>query len=134
MLRDPRYWTFHSFIVLLIAGLLELEDQLEQGQQPSVSEFLVDVAVFSIVIFFISWLSLQIVRLLNALMPWESSLFKRFAAETVIILSMVSVLTLVASGIKNMFFFDDPEFNDPDFGFEIMALIMLIITTFLVFA
>ncbi|MFN7652966.1 MAG: histidine kinase, partial [Cyclobacteriaceae bacterium] len=134
MLRDPRYWTFHSFIVLLIAGLLELEDQLEQGQQPSVSEFLVDVAVFSVVIFFISWLSLQVVRLLNALMPWESSLFKRFAAETVIILSLVSVLTLVASGIKNMFFFDDPEFNDPDFGFEIMALIMLIITTFLVFA
>jgi sensor histidine kinase YesM len=134
MLRDPRYWTFHSFIVLLIAGLLELEDQLEQGQQPSVSEFLVDVAVFSVVISFISWLSLQVVRLLNALMPWESSLFKRFAVEMMIILSMVSVLTLVASGIKNVFFFDDPEFNAPDFGFEIMALIMLIITTFLVFA
>jgi sensor histidine kinase YesM len=133
-LLDRRSWIYHLFITATVAALLTAEDFFE-GQKLAWEIILIEVLVYFMVISVVSFVSLVIVRTLNRLMPWEEALFKRFLTESIIMVVMILILTILGSISNNILnAYERVSEVDDDMGFEFLALVMFSITVFMVFA
>lgn len=135
IILDKRYLAYYVFTAFIIATILLVEDVLEgeHDYYQLLLDFIADIPVFSLLIFFISIFSYYIIRFLNKSHPWEKARWKRFILEIGIVVLLVLALTIAGSYLVRNFDIM-PRDVDDDFGFEILALIMFFIGTFMVFS
>ncbi len=132
---DKKYWAYYLFTATIIASILLVEDILEGGMSYTdmLYDLVTDIPVFTLLSFVISLLSYTIIITLNQHLPWEQALWKRFVLEISIVVLIVLAFTI--AGAKLIRYFDlTPDDVDHDFGFEILALIMFFISTFMLFS
>ena len=132
---DKRYLAYYLFTSFIISTILVVEDVLEgdRDYHKLLLDFITDIPIFSLLILFISIFSYYIIKFLNKTHPWEKAGWKRFILEIGVVVILVLVLTTAGSYLVRNFDFM-PKDVDGDFGFEILALIMFFIGTFMVFS
>ena len=134
ILLDRRYWAYYLFTAIVVASMLLLEDLLEGENDygPMLVEYVTDIPIFSMITAVISMLGYHIITILNEHLPWEKALWKRFIFEITLVVLIVVLFTVVGSLFVRHFEIM-PEDVDDDLGFEILALIMFFISTFMIF-
>ena len=135
IILDKRYLAYYVFTAFIIATILLVEDVLEgeDDYYGLLLDFIIDIPVFSILVVFISIFSYSIIKFLNKKYPWEKAQWRRFILEIGIVVLLVLALTIAGSYLVRGFDVM-PRDVDDDFGFEILALIMFFIGSFMVFS
>ncbi|MEM6523142.1 MAG: histidine kinase [Bacteroidota bacterium] len=135
IIRDKRFWAYYAFTATVVAAMLLVEDLFEdEGEFGDILlEFISDIPVFTLLVSLISLITYPIIGFLNKRYPWEEALLKRFMLEMCIIIGIVLAMTIIGSYFVRGFELTEKDVDD-DFGFEILALIMFFISTFMVFS
>ncbi len=135
IILDKRYWAYYLFTAVIVAGILLIEDILEGGTDRAelLYDFVVDIPFFTLLTVVISAMAYAIIVSLNRRWPWETALWRRFVLEISIIILIVIVFTLGGSFLVGYFDLRADDLDD-DFGFEVLAMIMFFISTFMQFS
>lgn len=135
IIKDKRFWAYYVFTATVIATILLVEDLLEGEDKYAemLLDFLTDIPVFALLVCLLSLIAYLVIQFLNDKLPWEQALWKRFMLEMCIIIGIVLFMTVIGSFLVRSLELMEKDVDD-DFGFEILALIMFFISTFMVFS
>ena len=135
IILDRRYWAYYLFTAVIVAGILLIEDLSEGGIDHTelLLDFVMDIPIFTLLTVIISAMAYSIIVGLNLKWPWEKALWRRFVLEIAIIVLIVIVFTVGGSWLVNNFDLRPSDLDD-DFGFEVLAMIMFFISTFMQFS
>ena len=135
LIYDKKYIGYHLFTSMVVAIMLLVEDILEGETEYAamIFEFVTDIPIFMVLNLGISIGVFFIIRYLNASVPWQNGLWKRFLYEMAIMVALVLMMTIASSYLVRTFELM-PSDADGDLGFEILSLIMFFISIFMLFS
>jgi two-component system, LytTR family, sensor kinase len=134
--QGKRSLPYYFFVGLVITAILKMEDYMD-GDLDGLSlmqvfgSFVKEFVLIITAVVGLSLAALQIIKILNQVYPWDKQPGKRFLSQVVIVLILVAVLTVIISAVAR-YLVVVPDDNDNDF--EILTIIMLFISLFMIFS